>query len=129
MDISANPANQVAEAEMADIDQFRPAKKSKVEPGSLETTEQVREEMADEDEDWDDIYGTNAQGGVERDNQPPAVEQQTGSAAVLPTTSAPTTSGDKAEPNQDVNMAVPESAGPLPLAPAGERSRVQASCR
>jgi hypothetical protein len=120
MDISANPADQVAEAEMADIDQFRPAKKSRVAPGSLEGTEQVREEMADEDEDWDDIYGTNAQGGAERESKPSAVEQQIGSAAVLPMTAAPTASGVVAETDQDVDMTAAEGAGALPLAAAGQ---------
>jgi hypothetical protein len=123
MDISANPANQVAEAEMADIDQFRPAKKSRVEPGSLQTTEEVREEMADEDEDWDDIYGTNAQ-EAEGQSKPSAVEHQVGGAAVLPMTTEPTGSGVVADTHQDVEMTANEGAGTLPLAAPGVHENV-----
>jgi H/ACA ribonucleoprotein complex non-core subunit NAF1 len=128
MDISANPSGQVAEAEMADIDQFRPATKSHVEPGSLETTEVVKEEMAD-DEDWDDIYGTDAQEAA-RANKSSAVEQQIGSAPAPPAASEPAAtepavSGVKAV-DEDVNMTAHEGQGTLPLAPPGENHKAEA---
>lgn len=112
MDISANPANQVAEAEMTDIDQFRPATSSRVEPGSLETTAEIKEEM-DDDEDWSDIYGTNAQ-EQENKTRPSAGEQQANLAPL------PKTEGD-------VAMGASEGAGTLPLAAPGEHQDAKPS--
>ena len=124
MDMSIDQSKQVAETEMTDPDQFRPAKKSTVEPGGLATTEEVREEMADEDEAWDDIYGTNTK-QAESNSKPSALEHQVGSAAVLPMTTEPTTSGIKVDQDEeyddeDFYTVASEGAGTLPLAAPGE---------
>lgn len=99
----------------ADIDQFRPAKKMKLEAGSLDATEELREEMADDDEDWDSIYDIPQ----DSSNIPSGVEQQIGSAAVLPMTSEPTASGVATESQDDMELKQQHGAGVLPLAAPG----------
>lgn len=116
MDISADQSKQVAEAEMADVDQFRPAAAPAVAPGSLQTTEDVREEMAGEAKDEEDISGADAQQAANGSNAS-AVEREVGTAATSPTLSAHT------------DMTVVGDAGTLPLAAPGEHQRTEAQAK
>lgn len=104
--------------EAADMDQFRPAKKTKLEGGSLHITAEVRDEMADvdDDEDWDDIYGANQ---AAAENPASMVEKEVGSGAVLPVADEQAVQGAAAEPMEDAGMTAANGPGTFAMAPAG----------
>lgn len=105
--------------EAADVDEYRPGKKTKLDGGSLNITEEVREEMADvdDDEDWDDIYGANQ---ATAENPASMAEKEIGSGAVLPVTDAQAVQGAAADPMEDVTTASLNGPGTFAMAPSGQ---------
>ncbi|TKA44493.1 hypothetical protein B0A54_05238 [Friedmanniomyces endolithicus] len=116
MDAPSNPSFEHQDAEEA-----RPAKRVKLD-GALEVTEDIQEEIVD-DEGWDDIYGTEEpDAAVEGKTIPLLVEEVVGSGPSPPENEADTeVEGVAANSGIPKVVEVPV-ADVLPLAPNGEHT-------
>ncbi|KAK1818660.1 hypothetical protein LTR12_006972 [Friedmanniomyces endolithicus] len=109
MDAPSNPSFEHQDAEEA-----RPAKRVKLD-GALEVTEDIQEEIVD-DEGWDDIYGT------EEPDAAVEVEEVVGSGPSPPENEADTEVEDVAANSGIPKVVEVPVADVLPLAPNGEHT-------
>ena len=87
--------------DLAGADQSRPVTKTKLE-GGLHVTDTVMEEIAEDEGDWDDIYGVKPGQPKQEEvgeaySKPSAVEMQLGSGAAQPVHGESTVSGDEVQ--------------------------------
>ncbi|KAK1084851.1 hypothetical protein LTR48_005070 [Friedmanniomyces endolithicus] len=116
MDAPSNPSFEHQDAEEA-----RPAKRVKLD-GALEVTEDIQEEIVD-DEGWDDIYGTEEpDAAVEGKTIPLLVEEVVGSGPSPPENEADTEVEDVAANSGIPKVVEVPVADVLPLAPNGEHT-------